>query len=84
MKTNAPHAALCRALGSALKQTRKAHPISLADLSAASGVAMSCISVIERGQSNPTIDTLHRLATAMQTTPATLLRFAEQLQEPAH
>jgi transcriptional regulator with XRE-family HTH domain len=79
MKTSTPHAALCKSLGAALKQTRNAHPLSLQQLSASSGVTMSCISVIERGQSNPTIDTINRLATAMDTTPADLLRFAEQL-----
>jgi len=82
MKTNQPHAALCRSLGAALKQTRNAHPLSLHELSAASGVTMSCISVIERGQSNPTIDTINRLAVAMDTTPANLLRFAEQISKP--
>ena len=79
MKTNQPHAALCRSLGAAIKATRNAYPITMDELSDASGVTMSCISVIERGQSNPTIDTINRLAVAMDTTPANLLRFAEQL-----
>jgi transcriptional regulator with XRE-family HTH domain len=79
MKTSHPNPALCRSLGLALKATRKAHPISLDRLSAASGVAMSCISVIERGESNPTIDTINRLAVALNTTPAGLLRYAEHL-----
>lgn len=83
MKTATPHAPLCRSLGMALKATRKAHPITLDALSTASGVTISCISVIESGKSNPTIDTINRLAVAMNTTPAKLLRFAEHLQASA-
>lgn len=82
MKTAHPCPTLCRSLGLALKATRKAHPISIDRLSAASGVAMSCISLIERGDSNPTIDTINRLAVALNTTPANVLRYAEHLQTP--
>ena len=83
MKTNKPNAVLCRSLGVALKATRKAHPISIDRLSAASGVAMSCISLIERGDSNPTIDTIDRLASALGTTPANILRQAEHYRPEA-
>lgn len=80
VKTSTLSLTICRSLGLALKATRRSVPISLAALSDKSGVAMSCISVIERGESNPTIDTIHRLSSAMGTTAATVLRFAEKLQ----
>ena len=83
MKTNTPNKLLLRSLGLALRATRKAHPIGLQSLSDASGVAMSCISVIERGESNPTIDTIDRLASALGTTPANILRQAEHYRPEA-
>lgn len=79
MKTAHPNAALLHSLGQALKATRRDTRTSLARLSDASGVAMSCISVIERGTSNPTLDTINRLAVAMGTTPSRILRYAEHL-----
>lgn len=79
MKTSTPCPTLCRSIGAAIRATRKSHPLTLEALSAASGVATGCISVLERGESNPTIDTINKLAVAMNTTPASLLRYAEHL-----
>ncbi len=82
MKTSTPNRALLRSLGTTLRTVRRSVPISLARLCAKSGVAMSCISVIERGDSNPTIDTISRLAVGVGTTCAGVLLMAEQLQNP--
>ncbi len=56
-----------------LHRLRRAHGLTLADLSQRSGVAKGTISELERGQGNPTIDTLFTLAYALNATLADLV-----------
>ena len=53
-------------LGAHLQQLRLARGISLSQLAADAGIAKSNLSRIEQGKSNPTIDTMWRLALQLQ------------------
>jgi transcriptional regulator with XRE-family HTH domain len=57
--------ALSGQLGRTVARLRKAHNMSLSDLSEQSGVAKSIISQIERNETNPTLATIWRLAQAL-------------------
>ena len=50
-------------VGSALARLRQLHSLSLDELSRQSGVSKSMLSQIERGQANPTVAVVWRLAT---------------------
>ncbi len=52
-------------LGSEVRQVRKARQMTLKELAAATGVSVSHLSAIERGASNPSLDIVHRIATAL-------------------
>ncbi len=57
--------ALSGQLGRTVARLRKAHNMSLSELSDHSGVAKSIISQIERNETNPTLATIWRLAQAL-------------------
>jgi transcriptional regulator with XRE-family HTH domain len=57
--------ALSGQLGRTVSRLRKAHNMSLSELSEQSGVAKSIISQIERNETNPTLATIWRLAQAL-------------------
>ena len=57
--------ALSGQLGRTVMKLRKAHSMSLSELSEQSGVAKSIISQIERNETNPTLATIWRLAQAL-------------------
>ena len=57
--------ALSGQLGRAVMRLRKAHSMSLSELSDQSGVAKSIISQIERNETNPTLATIWRLSQAL-------------------
>jgi transcriptional regulator with XRE-family HTH domain len=52
---------------------RKAQGMTQEDLAERSGLSQQYISGVERGSRNPTVLTLHELATALRATPADLL-----------
>ena len=54
-------------LGQHLQQLRLARGISLSQLAAEAGIAKSNLSKIEQGKSNPTLDTLWRIAVQLNT-----------------
>ena len=66
-------AALSNQLGLAVQRLRKSYGLSLADLSAQSGVAKSIISQIERNETNPTLTTIWRLAHALDVSIESML-----------
>ncbi|MEU6841983.1 XRE family transcriptional regulator [Streptomyces sp. NPDC046716] len=79
------------ALSVNLNRRRLAGGWSLRELSAATGVSKGLLSQIERAEANPTLDVLHRVASALGTDPAELLRRsllpphivrADELDEP--
>jgi transcriptional regulator with XRE-family HTH domain len=52
-------------VGVRLRQLREQRALSLRALAERSGLSVNAVSLIERGQSSPTVSTLHRLAAAM-------------------
>jgi transcriptional regulator with XRE-family HTH domain len=56
---------LRQALGARVRAARHERAMSLRDLAARSGVSKALLSTIERGDGNPSIDTLFRLGTAL-------------------
>jgi XRE family transcriptional regulator, regulator of sulfur utilization len=71
-------AALSNQLGRTVAKLRRDYGLSLADLSAQSGVAKSIISQIERNETNPTLATIWRLAHALDVSIASVLHGAEE------
>lgn len=55
-----------------VKRIRKARGLSQAELADMVGVTQGLISKIEHGDANPTLDTILRLASALQVSPAIL------------
>lgn len=70
--------ALSNQLGRTVHKLRRASGLSLADLSAQSGVAKSIISEIERNETNPTLTTIWRLAHALDVTIEAILQGADE------
>ena len=64
-----------RALGKRLREIREALNISQHDLSELAHVDPSNIGKIERGQANPKLDTVTRIATALDTSVSDLTRY---------
>ena len=56
-----------------LKKTRLQRSLSQEALAARAGLSVSFISMLERGQRSPPLDTLERLAKALRVTPVQLL-----------
>ena len=70
---------------SILRDLRKKAQLSIADVSAGSGVSASVISKLERNQTRAELDTLYRLARVFGITAAELLSLAEaRLAHPLH
>jgi XRE family transcriptional regulator, regulator of sulfur utilization len=70
-------ASLSNQLGRAVQRLRKNFGLSLAELSAQSGVAKSIISQIERNETNPTLTTIWRLAHALDVSIESMLQGGE-------
>ena len=73
-KTNKKSSSDYPEVGKTIQRLRKAYNLSLGELSEQSGVAKSIISQIERNETNPTIGTLGRLSTALDTSIDEVLR----------
>jgi transcriptional regulator with XRE-family HTH domain len=71
-------AVLSSQLGRTVAKLRKDYGLSLADLSAQSGVAKSIISQIERNETNPTLTTIWRLAHALDVSIESVLHGGEE------
>lgn len=61
-------------IGERIKQIRKNNEITLKDLSAATGLSVSYLSMLERGLSSPTIANLQKVCQALNITFTDLLR----------
>lgn len=64
-----------RAAGQRVREIREALNLSQTDLAELSHVDPSNVGKIERGQANPKLDTLTRIATALDTTVSDLVRY---------
>ena len=69
---------------SILRDLRKKAQLSIADVSAGSGVSASVISKLERNQTRAELDTLYRLARVFGITAAELLSLADPLHATEH
>ena len=61
------------ALGRKIKDLRHSLQLSQADLAEDAGIRRALVSNIERGDANPTLDSIVRIATALGVEPAELL-----------
>ena len=59
-----------------LKLTRLKKNLSQGELAARAGICVSYVSMLERGQRSPPLETLDRLALALDVTPVSLLKAA--------
>lgn len=69
---------LTRVLGELVRQHRRRQGLSLADLAERADVSKSIVSLIERGEANPSIETLWRVAQALGVPLGTLLSEPEE------
>jgi transcriptional regulator with XRE-family HTH domain len=74
MSTKRPE---CVALGKAVRRHRTGLGISQEGLADRANIHRTYIGGIERGERNPTLTMIHRLARALGVTPTTLLELAE-------
>lgn len=65
--------ALARGIARAVRAHRTAQAMSLGDLARASGLSKTIVSRIERGEGNPSVETLWRLSTALGLPLGTLM-----------
>ena len=70
--------ALHEAFGRALRTKRLERGLSQEALSFACGRHRTFVSILERGRSSPTLDTVFRLAGALDVTPSSLIEDTEQ------
>lgn len=68
------------ALGKAIRQLREKQEASLDRLGREAGVAPNTLSLIERGEANPTWETVKRIAAALGVPVSTLAKAAEGLE----
>jgi transcriptional regulator with XRE-family HTH domain len=66
-------------LGKVVRDLRKAHDLSQEQLSLETGIHRNYIGGIERGERNPTVVAVARLASALDVSLADLFRRAEHL-----
>lgn len=65
------------ALGEAVRELRLKRKATQADIATSAGITPATLSLIERGQANPTWDTTRKLATALGATHSELAKLAE-------
>ena len=69
------------ALGKAIRELREKREISLRAFAPKAGVTFNTLSLIERGEANPTWETVKRIAAALGVSVSTLAKTAERLEE---
>ena len=60
-------------LGQRIRDLRQRQKLTLSDVASAAGVSVSLLSQVERGKTDPSLDTLRDIADALGTTPFQLL-----------
>ncbi|TVQ00131.1 MAG: XRE family transcriptional regulator [Planctomycetaceae bacterium] len=68
----------CVSFGEAVRKLRMANGLSQDDFAAAADLHRTYVGGIERGERNPTLTSIHRLAKALGVTSAELLRRASE------
>lgn len=72
---------LAKALGVVLRRLRQTAKLSQEDLALEAGLQRNFVSLIERGENQPTITTIGRLATALRISASGLVAAAEEFLE---
>jgi len=65
-------------LGTALRRLRKQRKLTIEELARQATVHGTYVSLIERGQANPTWDVISSITTALNTKPSKLVSWAEE------
>ena len=75
---------IAKSLGQRIRHIRQSRPDKLTqeDLAERSEISVSFLSMIERGERAPHIETLIRIASALEVTVSELFLFAESAEEP--
>jgi transcriptional regulator with XRE-family HTH domain len=68
------------ALGRAIRELRHERGASLEVLAPRAGLAVNTLSLIERGQANPTWETVKRIAASLGVSVAELAKLAEKFE----
>ena len=71
-----------RAFGQAVRELRESQELSQERLGELAGLHRNYIGGVERGELNPTLRTIKRLAAGLGTTGSALLAYAEKLDRP--
>jgi len=66
------------ALGEAIRELRGKRKVTQEDLAAGAGITPATLSLIERGQANPTWDTARRIAGALGVSIGELAKLSEK------
>jgi len=69
------------ALGAAIRQLRTQRGVTQEDLAHDAGITTGTLSLIERGQSNPTWATVKRIAKALGVSMSDLAKAADRLED---
>lgn len=69
--------------GKLLKEQRSKSGVTQADLALRAGIAVSFISRMERGQACPTLDTVFRIADALDVPPEEFVKRVREIREEA-
>jgi transcriptional regulator with XRE-family HTH domain len=67
------------ALGKAIRELREKQELSLRAFAPKAGVTFNTLSLIERGEANPTWETVKRIATGLDVPVSALAKAAERL-----
>jgi transcriptional regulator with XRE-family HTH domain len=78
--TQAPRT-LERALGGQIRNLRRQHDLSVADMAAAAGISTGMMSKIENGQISPSLSTLQALAAVLSVPLSSLFSASEERQD---
>lgn len=69
------------ALGNAIRELRQKRGASLKSLAPETGITLNMLSLIERGEANPTWETVKGIATALEVQVSELAKLAEKFEE---
>ena len=69
------------AIGAVIRSQRKKKMLSQETVSALAGIARTHLTMIENGSKQPNLETLWKLAQALNMRPSTLIRMVEEAME---
>lgn len=74
---------LCESLAFLLRESREKAGVSMNELSVRTGLAVSFIGYLERGMRKPSVETLAKIAWALEVDPSVILLKAERNADKA-